>query len=196
MIAMLTHYFELHAIPQVEITDTEVMNQLMQSLHQLLPQYQGQIALSFPRYIQKQYKTLGNVIRLFGDEKQLLALKKQLSNQSTINDYAIIAEMQPIPETITHYLRVSRVRQKGQSALRRAEKRLTAQGKWSNDVQQRMIEKWGSVELKYPHCHLNSSSTGQRFILWVKQEQCDIPQSGNFNNYGMSQVATVPDFLI
>lgn len=191
---MQTHYFELRAIPQIELSEVMVINQLMQSLHQTLVHYDGDIGISFPCYTQKQRKTLGGIIRLFGNEKQLSQLKNKLQCNSVIHHYAVFINITPIPKNINRYLRVSRVRQKGSSALKRAEKRLTEQGKWSADIQQKMIEKWGSIELKYPHCHLTSSSTKQRFILWVNQQQCDTACSGKFNSYGMSQTTTVPDF--
>lgn len=191
---MQTHYFELRAIPQIEMTEMMVMNQLMQSLHRMLINYQGKIAISFPCYTQRQTKTLGGIIRLFGEQQQLVALKHELSQQGAIYNYAIILDINPVPTKISRYVSVSRVRTKGQSALRRSEKRLSEQGKWTLDVQNKMVEKWGGVDLKYPHCHLMSSSTGQRFILWVKQQWYEQPRSGTFNSYGMSQTATVPDF--
>jgi len=191
---MQTHYFELRAIPQIELTQVMVVNQLMQALHQTLVHYKGQIAICFPLYTQRKNKTLGGIIRLFGEQSQLTLLKSELMGQTTITDYAITLDIKAVPNNITRYLSVSRIRTKGQSAFKRAQKRLTEQGKWSTDVQNRIVEKWGNVNLNYPHCHLVSGSTGQRFILWVKQQQCTTPQIGTFNSYGMSQSATVPNF--
>ncbi|MCX8670169.1 type I-F CRISPR-associated endoribonuclease Cas6/Csy4 [Gilliamella sp. B2865] len=187
---MLTHYFELRAIPQLEITETEVINQVMQSLHQVLVNYQGNIAVSFPCY--NVHRTLGGIIRLFGDEVQLQQFKTAL--QTVVSDYTIALPITPVPTNIKGYLRLIRVNPKGQSALRRAEKRLTAQGKWSDEVKNKMIEKWGSVQLNYPHLHFISKSTGQNFIMWIKQEKCTTPVQGIFNSYGLSKIATIPDF--
>lgn len=187
---MLTHYFELRAIPQLEITETEVINQVMQSLHQVLVNHQGNIAVSFPCY--NVNRTLGGIIRLFGDEAQLQQFKTVL--QTVVSDYTIALPINPVPTNIRGYLRLIRVNPKGQSALRRAEKRLTAQGKWSDEVKNKMIEKWGSVQLNYPHLHFTSKSTGQNFIMWIKQEKCTTPVQGIFNSYGLSKTATIPDF--
>lgn len=194
---MLTHYFELRAIPQLELSDIEVMNQVMQSLHYCLAKYQGQIGICFPCYSKKR-QTLGGIIRLFGTEQQLNALKQALNQQYIVQDYTIMMAIQPIPMTKDdgghRYLLVSRVRTKGMSALRRSEKRLTAQGVWNEEVRQAMIKKWGDVSLSYPHCHLKSVSNGQHFILWVNQRFVAKEHAGNFNSYGMSQSATVPHF--
>ncbi|MWN05122.1 type I-F CRISPR-associated endoribonuclease Cas6/Csy4 [Gilliamella sp. Pas-s95] len=189
---MHSHYLELRAISQIEITEVDVMNQVMQSLHQILVNHQGNIAISFPCY--RVHQTLGGVIRLLGSEQELQNLKADIQQKSTISDYALLMPITIVPTTIKGYLRFSRVNPKGQSALRRAEQRLTAQGKWTPEVKNKMIEKWGSVHLQYPHFHLHSKSTGQKFILWIKQEKCREPVQGNFNSYGLSQTATVPDF--
>jgi CRISPR-associated endonuclease Csy4 len=189
---MHSHYLELRAISQIEITEVDVMNQVMQSLHQILVNHQGNIAISFPCY--NVHRTLGGVVRLFGAEQELQNLKADIQQKSSISDYALPMSIEAIPDTIKGYLRLIRIHPKGQSALRRAEKRLTAQGKWSAEVKQKMIEKWGSVNLQYPHIHFASKSTGQKFILWLKQEKCLKPVSGTFNSYGLSQTATVPDF--
>lgn len=189
---MLTHYFELRAIPQIEITEVDVMNQLMQSLHQVLVNHQGNIAVSFPCY--NLHRTLGGIIRLFGTETDLHKLLIDLKQQSSVTDYALALSITPIPTNVKGYLRLIRVNPKGQSALKRAKKRLTAQGKWSNEVANKMIDKWGSVNLQYPHLHFSSKSTNQQFIMWLKQEKSAESVSGTFNSYGLSKTATVPEF--
>lgn len=192
---MLTHYFELRTIPQIELTDVDVMNHLMQTVHQTLANYDGKVGISFPAYGKKYSSPLGGIIRFFADSATLDALEQDLKFSSTINDYAIIMPKTAIPEHVKGYLCVSRVRQKGASALRRAERRLTEQGKWSKQIRDNMLNKWGSKTLaQYPHCHLTSSSTGQSFILWINQRTCSSSQLGLFNSYGLSQQATVPDF--
>lgn len=84
---MFSHYFELRAIPQLEITETEVINKIMQSLHEVLVNYQGNIAVSFPLYNVK--KTLGGVIRIFGHESILQKFIGDLQKRSIINNYSL-----------------------------------------------------------------------------------------------------------
>ncbi|OCG27047.1 type I-F CRISPR-associated endoribonuclease Cas6/Csy4 [Gilliamella sp. wkB108] len=189
---MLSHFFELRTISQIEISEVDVVNQIMQSLHQILVNHQGNIAISFPCYNVK--RTLGGIIRIFGTENELQNLSTVIQQESSISDYALLMPISPVPKIIKGHLRLIRVNSKGQSALRRAEKRLTAQGKWSDEVKDRMVDKWGSVRLQYPHIHFYSKSTGQQFIMWLKQEKCIKPVEGTFNSYGLSQSATVPDF--
>lgn len=44
----LSHYIELKAIPQAELTQAEVLSHLMQHIHRLLPAYAGRIGIAFP----------------------------------------------------------------------------------------------------------------------------------------------------
>lgn len=168
----------------------------MQSLHNILIYYHGEIGISFPCYTQKQNKTLGGIIRFFGKQEQLSSLYDDLQYQSSIRDYGIIFDVKPVPQDKKGYLCLRRIRVKGKSNLRRAKKRLLAQGKWVPGVEEKMIEKWGNVNLNYPHCHLKSSSNGQPFILWIKQEKCDSVRLGKFSSYGIGNgnISTVPHF--
>lgn len=188
----LTHYLEIKAIPQTELTQTMVINHLMQSLHGILPAYNGKIAIGFPAY--GQLNTLGGIIRLFGSQADITQLHKQLLQSNQFTDYSLITTVTNVPQLITSYTRFSRVHTKGMSALRRAEKRLKAQGIWTQDILQRMITKWGAEKLKLPHIHLTSKSTNQAFILWIKKQTLNNPVKGDFNAYGLSQQATIPNF--
>jgi CRISPR-associated endonuclease Csy4 len=192
---MHSHYLELRAIPQIDITEVDVINQVMQSLHQILVNYQGNIGVSFPFY--NVYGTLGGVIRLFGTEDELLMVEADIQQRSSIDDCVLLMPISKVPFT-GKYLRLKRVQGKNQHTLRRTLKRtqarLSAQGKWSEEIKQEIIKKWSCFHLQYPHLHMYSKSSGQKFILWIKQDKCSEPASGIFNSYGLSKTATVPDF--
>ena len=183
-----THYIEIKAIPQVDMLQTEVISFCLQKLHQILPHFEGRIGLAFPAY--GNDKTLGGIIRLFGSENDCdsVYIKSQ-----ELRDYVLFSEVMPIPEKVRSYRIYQRVQMKGQSAIRRAEKRLTAQGKWSEEVRQNMLQKQ-SIQRIYPHAHLKSSSTKQQFILAIKSVYKAKSVEGFFSAYGLSQTATVPHF--
>ena len=183
-----THYIEIKAIPQVDMLQTEVISFCLQKLHQILPHFEGRIGLAFPAY--GNDKTLGGIIRLFGSENDCdsVYIKSQ-----ELRDYVLLSEVMPIPEKVRSYRIYQRVQMKGQSAIRRAEKRLTAQGKWSEEVRQNMLQKQ-SIQRIYPHAHLKSSSTKQQFILAIKSVYKAKSVEGSFSAYGLSQKATVPHF--
>ena len=183
-----THYIEIKAIPQVDMLQTEVISFCLQKLHQILPHFEGRIGLAFPAY--GNDKTLGGIIRLFGSENDCdsVYIKSQ-----ELRDYVLLSEVMPIPEKVRSYRIYQRVQMKGQSAIRRAEKRLTAQGKWSEEVRQNMLQKQ-AIQRVYPHAHLKSSSTKQQFILAIKSVYKAKSVEGSFSAYGLSQAATVPHF--
>ena len=183
-----THYIEIKAIPQVDMLQTEVISFCLQKLHQILPHFEGRIGLAFPAY--GNDKTLGGIIRLFGSENDCDSVYIKLQE---LRDYALLSEVMPIPEKVRSYRIYQRVQMKGQSAIRRAEKRLTAQGKWSEEVRQNMLQKQ-SIQRIYPHAHLKSSSTKQQFILAIKSVYKAKSVEGSFSAYGLSQKATVPHF--
>lgn len=189
---ILTHYLELKAIPQIEMPQPTVINHLMQLLHNLLPAYNGKIGLSFPAY--GQLNTLGGIIRLLGSEMNINKIHTQITQSHHFVDYTLITPIQQIPQDIKSYVRFKRIRKKGKSDLRRAEKRLKLQEKWTISIGQAMIEKWGGELLTLPHIHLISGSTKQSFTLWIKQQRFNNPIEGLFNAYGLSQNATVPFF--
>ena len=183
-----THYIEIKAIPQVDMLQTEVISFCLQKLHQILPHFEGRIGLAFPAY--GNDKTLGGIIRLFGSENDCDSVYIKLQE---LRDYALLSKVMPIPEKVRSYRIYQRVQMKGQSAIRRAEKRLTAQGKWSEEVRQNMLQKQ-SIQRIYPHAHLKSSSTKQQFILAIKSVYKAKSVEGSFSAYGLSQKATVPHF--
>ncbi|WP_419852371.1 type I-F CRISPR-associated endoribonuclease Cas6/Csy4 [Actinobacillus pleuropneumoniae] len=186
----LTHYIELKAIPQVDILQTDVIAHGLQILHKFLPLYQGQIGLSFPAY--GLGRTLGGIIRVFGNEQHCTQIQTQLIGEG-LQDYVLITSVTPVPEEIVEYHRYQRVHRKGQSAIRRTEKFLTQQGKWTEDVRKEMLIHQQNQKT-FPHVKLKSSSTKQHFVLAIRQFRLAEPASGLFNAYGLSQVATVPHF--
>ncbi|EFM97156.1 type I-F CRISPR-associated endoribonuclease Cas6/Csy4 [Actinobacillus pleuropneumoniae] len=186
----LTHYIELKAIPQVDILQTDVIAHGLQILHKFLPLYQGEIGLSFPAY--GLGRTLGGIIRVFGNEQHCAQIKVQLTAEG-LQDYALITSVTPIPEEIAEHRRYQRVHRKGQSAIRRTEKFLVQQGKWTEEIRQEMLIHQQNQKV-FPYVKLKSGSTKQHFVLAIRQLRLAEPSFGLFNTYGLSKIATVPHF--
>ncbi|MBV4397107.1 type I-F CRISPR-associated endoribonuclease Cas6/Csy4 [Advenella alkanexedens] len=188
----LSHYFDVKAIPQADITQSQVISHIMQLLHQLLPKFNGKIGLSFPAY--GQQKTLGGIIRLLGGEKDISAINQEALLLNSMKDYALIGAVIPIPETVNSYAYFSRLHHKGASHIRRSQKRLTERGEWSDEIAENMLAKY-MKQKNYPHVHLKSSTTGQNWILQIKRQQTNLPSNkGMFNSFGLSTQLTVPLF--
>ncbi|MGC7560296.1 type I-F CRISPR-associated endoribonuclease Cas6/Csy4 [Pasteurella sp. PK-2025] len=186
---MTTHYIELKAIPQMDMLQSEVISHCMQILHQFLPHFEGRVGVAFPAY--GLGRTLGGIIRIFAHQQDCTQLQQQLL-QSGLQDYALISEVNQTPSYTEHRC-YSRVHRKGQSAIRRTEKRLKSQGRWDEAIRTEMQQRQQQVAF-LPHCHLKSASTGQRFILAVQEKRLSQPCLGLFNAYGLSHTASVPHF--
>lgn len=186
----LTHYIELKLIPQAELIQSQVMSFVMQGIHYVLPSYEGRVGIGFPNY--SQSSTLGGLVRLFGSEADCHRLLQDLQ-RGELQNYVLISSIEKIPENINQYACFNREQTKGESSIRRSKKRLEQQGKWSDEVEGKMRLKW-IENLSLPHVHLNSASTKQRFILFIKQKKTIKLKEGNFNAYGLSAEATVPIF--
>ncbi|MBP6345969.1 type I-F CRISPR-associated endoribonuclease Cas6/Csy4 [Neisseriaceae bacterium CLB008] len=190
--SMLTHYFELKAIPHAELTQTMVISHLMQLLHQHLPAFEGSLGLGFPAY--GQLNTLGGIIRVHGPHTQVANLAHALQQQPDCMDYALLSQPEAIPLTVSEHHCFQRVHTKGRSDFKRAQKRLMAQGKWSEEVAHNMTEKF-SRSPNLPHIHLRSLSTKQpNFMLYIKRSKLKQAVDGSFNAYGLSLQASVPVF--
>ncbi|WP_427834457.1 type I-F CRISPR-associated endoribonuclease Cas6/Csy4 [Actinobacillus pleuropneumoniae] len=175
---------------QVDILQTDVIAHGLQILHKFLPLYQGEIGLSFPAY--GLGRTLGGIIRVFGNEQHCTQIKTQLIGEG-LQDYVLITSVTPVPEEIVEYHRYQRVHRKGQSAIRRTEQFLVQQGKWTEEIRQEMLIHQQNQKV-FPHVKLKSGSTKQHFVLAIRQLRLAEPSFGLFNTYGLSKIATVPHF--
>ncbi|HHT7856324.1 type I-F CRISPR-associated endoribonuclease Cas6/Csy4 [Pasteurella multocida] len=186
---MMTHYIELKAIPQMDMLQSEVIGHCMQILHQFLPHFEGRVGVAFPAY--GLGRTLGGIVRLFANQQDCQQLYRQLL-QCGLQDYALISDVSKIPFH-TEHRSYSRVHRKGQSTIRRTEKRLKSQGRWDETIRTEMQQRQQDTAF-FPHFHLKSASTGQRFILAVREKRMLQSCAGLFNGYGLSNTATVPHF--
>lgn len=185
-------YFDLKALPNPEIIQSEVVEELMRVLHKTLPSFEGRIGVDFPAY--GQQKTLGGIIRILGNEQDVKALHTTLSQHPVIRDYALLIAIDVIPDKISRYARCQRRHARGNSRFQRLKKRHLANGSWSEELEQALLQKLLNP-LHLPHVKLSSASTGQRFLLFVERTICGRPVAGSFNGYGLGlDGTTVPIF--
>lgn len=186
---MTTHYIELKAIPQMDMLQSEVVGHCMQILHKCLPHFEGRLGIAFPAY--GLGRTLGGILRVFGNEADCNALYQQLL-QNGLEDYALISQVKETPTSSEHRC-YSRVHRKGQSTIRRTEAFLKSINKWNEDIRVEMQNRQQNTPF-FPHIHLKSASTNQRFILAVKERKTSTSCTGQFGSYGLSNTTTVPHF--
>ncbi len=188
-------YFDIKALPNPEIIQSAVVAHLMQNLHRILPEYNGRIGLSFPAY--GQQNTMGGIIRVLGNENDVPEFHDKLQRIPDIVDYGLLTTVNEVP-SVSQYACFSRRHVKGNSRLNRLKKRHQASGTWTEELEQVVQEKF-SAHIHGPHINLRSSSTGQKFLLFVSRKVVKTPVEGIFNAYGLgdsdlSKTATVPWF--
>ncbi len=179
-------YFELKAIPDPELLQSEVLAQLMQITHRLMPEYAGRVGVSFPGY--GQSRTLGGILRLHGDNTDLKKLQSQLKEHPIIRSYALITDVGSVPNKITDYGVFKRLHVKSNSDIRRLIDRHKKRGTWTKDLGAAITKKYRQTTL-CPHLKLKSSSTGQPvFLLFIKKQILKRPsENAVFGSYGLSK---------
>jgi len=186
-------YFEIKAIPDPELLQTAVIAQLMQSLHGLLPAYQGRVGLAFPGY--GQARSLGGILRLYGTAEDLQRLHDQVRDLPLFSSYSLVTPLRTVPKSLADHAIFQRLHVKGESHYRRQLKRHKARGTWSEELEQAIAAKYRKT-LTCPYVSLKSYSTGQPvFLLFVERKHTAEMKLGRFNSYGLSKDgATVPWF--
>ena len=185
-------YLDIKALPDSEIIQSAIIAHLMQALHGLLPNYEGRIGLDFPAY--GQQRTLGGIIRVLGNKADIQNLYQRIRTSALFSDYAFTTEILDIPRHLSKHVKYQRYHVKGNSRFNRLKKRHIALGTWTQELAKGASSKF-DVPIKLPHISIQSTSTGQNFMLFVKQKTLSEPQHGAFNTYGLSLgIATVPKF--
>ncbi|OCQ52114.1 CRISPR-associated endonuclease Cas6/Csy4 [Photorhabdus australis subsp. thailandensis] len=184
----MDYYFEIRVLPDPELSQQDLMEALFAKLHRALGQVgHGRIGVSFPC----ARKTLGDKLRIHGANEALNDLRA-LPWLKGLRDYTETMDIQPVPQD-TRYRRVSRVQVK--SSAERLRRRAIKKGWLTEEQALQRIPTIKEQRSDLPFLSLKSLSSGQSFLLFVKQGLIeDKPTSGVFSSYGLSSSATIPWF--
>jgi len=187
----MDYFCDVTLKPDPDFVPAVLLNALFSKLHRALAlQPNLSVGVSFPQYSLKPM-TLGSKLRLHGTRSDLDSLFQQ-DWLTGMKDYIDCSEVAAIPQQHQH-IRVRRVQAKS-NPERLARRYAKRHGIDLDDARQK-YQRMKPVKLHFPFLSLNSQSTGQRFTLFINQEnilQYALP--GEFNRYGLSQDATVPWF--
>ncbi|NWK79748.1 type I-F CRISPR-associated endoribonuclease Cas6/Csy4 [Aquitalea sp. LB_tupeE] len=194
----MDHYLDIRLLPDADFSAAVLLNALYAKLHRALSaQQRSDIGVSFPGYTtgsqQDNKRTppcLGQTLRLHGSATALDSLMAS-HWASGFADYALIGNIRPVPAT-TQAIRVQRRQAKSNPARERA--RLIRRCGVSAAEALRRLPDSKAQRLPLPFITLDSSSTGQRFLLFIHQHAATQPASGTFNSYGLSSNATLPSW--
>lgn len=189
----MDHYIDLSILRDPEFPPDFLRNALMAKLHRALSgSDRSDIGLSFPGYRVDLVKpTLGDVLRLHGSRESLEALQASGWLRG-MHDHIRASAIAGAPTT-GKFRRASRVQAK--SSPERLRRRRMKRTGISYDEAVQAIPDSAAETLRLPYFELRSTSTGQSFRLFVRQESnLREPVEGTFSPYGLSATATVPAF--
>ena len=183
----MTHYIDIKLIPNKEIRENVLLNQVYTTFHKRLYDLKStDIAVSFPEYRLK----LGKLFRIHGTKEAL----EKLNEKDWLGKYKAfckVSDIISIPEKV-QYRTVSRVQQNMTEAkLRRLIKRGTIPDEDIKKYRIKMLQ--GGLD--NPYVELVSMSNGQlhrRFIEFGELQDTEI--KGEFDLFGLSKVSTIPWF--
>lgn len=189
----MDHYVDIRLLPDPEFASTLLMNALFAKLHRALVDMRSQrIGISFPDLrMGPKGRRVGERLRLHG---AVTDLDRLMGTEwlSGMHDHIATEGLLRVPE-LTEHCTVRRVQAK--SNPERQRRRVARRQGISLEEATRLIPGDVGERLDLPFVTVNSRSTGQIFRLFIDQRSnVSRPESGNFNQYGLSSTATVPWF--
>lgn len=196
----MNYYQELTLLPQTEVSVYAIWPKLYFQLHLALVELQNAqpekpVGVSFPQYKFDGGGTssfLGNKLRIFATDEDTLTQLDVTKWLNRLHDYIHVTQTRAVPENANRYFCFSRLQVKS-NIHRLARRKANREG---INLEQALVLLNGFKEkkLKEPFINLGSLSGGKRFQLIIGKKELPHAVSGSFSSYGLSTVATVPDF--
>lgn len=211
-------YQEITLIPNADINRHFLWSKTFQQIHIGLVEIQDSqkrvpIGLSFPEYkMGEKFGILGSKLRLFAADEVALTRFDVASRLSRLSDYVHCTGIRPVPGAVNGYAVYQREQPKtGRERLaRRYAKRhnLDYETAFNGKVElcakhdnatecERMLMSYSEMPhqtITTPFIRLKSLSSGNTFCLWIKKKEIENSMNGIFTTYGLSSVASVPEF--
>lgn len=186
----MKYYIDITVRKNPEIAPQVVMNRLFEKVHLILAeQKRNDTGISFPEFSGKG-EHLGNVLRLHGSLNTLQDIAEH-RYVCHMKDYADFGRVREAPDSKEFFI-VSRVQAK--SNPERLRRRHMKRHGITAEQSAEKIPDTAAEMLELPFISLNSSSTGQKFRLFIRHTETGGFSGGEFNTYGLSKTATVPKF--
>lgn len=193
----MKYYQEITLLPGPEISLNFLWSKVYQLLHPILAasadsQGRTPFGVSFPGYTMEHDRpSLGNKLRVFASDGESLEALQLKNRFQRLEDYLHIVRIpRQVPETVSGYSRYARIHQEANSAAKA--RRYSLRNGISLSEARKLFPPNGA-RLKDPYIRLNSKSTGQKMLLFIRKTESEA-KDGSFNTYGLSNVATVPEF--
>ena len=195
----MKYYIEIKIHPTPEATVRDITSAIFQGIHQGIRTISynlgnNPIGISFPEYIaQGKTFSLGRTIRLFSPDKESLeALQLKYLWLSKLQDYLVISDIMPVPETITGYAVYVRKVSHRATPLNLAKRYAKRHGETLTEALKRFPKE--KKFYPFPSISIFSTSTKKKYWFYIEKVPLSTPCEGSFSNFGLSATATVPEF--
>jgi CRISPR-associated endonuclease Csy4 len=191
-------YLEITLLPNPEVGINFLWSKVFQQIHLGLVEIQDEqgrvpIGLSFPDYvIGEKHSLLGGKVRLLAKDEATLNQFNAAKWLSRLSDYVHCTSIRPVPEKIMGYAIYQREQPK--TSNERLARRYAKRHSVDYDA---ALERYSAMTHKTiatPFIRLKSLSGDQAFCLWIKKTVVAEPSGSTFSSYGLSAVASVPEF--
>ncbi len=187
----MNHYIDIKINPDAEMRENVLLNKVYTKLHKgLYDLKSSNIGVNFPEYKLGRQIKLGRTLRIHGTKQRL----QMLQNENWLGGlagYCDISEIQQIPDQVS-YRTVSRKQTNMTAAKLR---RLIKRGSIKPDQIKRYKAKMFQQGIDNPFLELDSASNGYKHRRYLSfgdlQKEAT---AGNFDQFGLSNQATVPWF--
>lgn len=209
-------YLEITLLPNPEVGLNFLWSKVFQQLHLGLVEAQDTekrvpVGVGFPKYrVEDKRVSLGDKCRLFAEDESTLQRFNAPQRLARLSDYVHCTGVRPVPDKLLGYAVYRRAQPKTnpERLARRYARRhgLDLATALSMTVEVRAAAEGEAYPLAFRYCdmlkpsvalpfiRLQSLSGGQTFCLWIAKTAATAPMAGGFSAYGLSSVATVPEF--
>jgi CRISPR-associated endonuclease Csy4 len=199
---MLAFYREIRLLDDTEISLGFLWGKMYAILHERLTALQNKegktpVGVAFPDYGEKKFP-LGNRLRLFAPDTEIL---EKLSPECFFESMADYVEVSHILQTPAEhgYAMFARKQFKKTNPERLARRYAKRHGVSLEEAMRKyeaLEEESEKIveENRLPYINLQSTSTRQRYRLFIRKLEANEPGSGWFNTFGLGSDAAVPDF--
>lgn len=192
----MDYYLDIKVVPDDDIPLYFIRNKVYAKLHKALCTMEStDIGVSFPKCRVK----LGDVIRIHGAKQRLDGLQA-MNWLGGLSGYCEVSDILPVPGVVKYRV-VSR--KQPTMTLKKLEERVVYQKskgilKTDEDIKnyrRQYKEKMYASSLDNPYLELQSSSNDQRYRIFIQiGDPLESNVAGSFNQFGLSQIATIPWF--
>ncbi|MCQ8181077.1 type I-F CRISPR-associated endoribonuclease Cas6/Csy4 [Methylomonas sp. SURF-1] len=212
----MNYYIEITLLPGPDFSLFKLWSRVFEQLHLGFVENQDDqkhvpIGLSLPEYkMGNKYGVLGSKCRLFAEDEATLERFAAPQRLARLSDYVHCTGIRPVPDKLLGYAVYRRVQPKTnpERLARRYAKRhgVDLATALNMTVELRAAGENPAYPLSFRYCdmlkpsvalpfiRLQSLSGGQTFCLWISKTEAVAPVSGSFSAYGLSSMATVPEF--